>query len=139
MGGVERAFDRRAAGRCGFGRDLSLHKPQEFSEVFSSRCTCRGDFFFVLHWKENGKGFARLGLVISKKHARSAVLRNAIKRQAREAFRLRREELPALDLVLRVARPVPKLEKKRWRAEIEALLGRVAVVAGTAQQSERPA
>lgn len=63
--------------------------------------------------------------MIPKKLARSAVLRNAIKRQAREAFRHKCASLPAVDLVLRLTRPVTVMEKSLWRAEIEALLDRL--------------
>lgn len=64
-------------------------------------------------------------MVIPKKQARTAVLRNAIRRQAREAFRLKRTGLPAFDLVLRLVQPVTAMEKTAWRAEIETLLDRL--------------
>ncbi len=83
-------------------------------------------------------GRPRLGLVIPKKLARRAVLRNAIKRQAREAFRLRRTNLPALDLVLRLARPVSGMEKKRWRAEIDDLFERLVSSEKRPLQNEAP-
>lgn len=119
------ASGRRGFGRSGFGREFRLLDAKEFSEVFSARRVCRGGNLFLLHFRENGLGRPRLGLVIPKKQARNAVLRNAIKRQAREAFRLKRADLPALDLVLRLTRPVSAMEKKRWRAEIEALFGQL--------------
>lgn len=69
--------------------------------------------------------------MIPKKQARAAVLRNAIKRQARELFRLRRAGLPPFDLVLRLARPVGSAaacaaainpqSQAAWRAEIVGL------------------
>lgn len=75
---------------------------------------------------------ARLGLVIPKKQARTAVLRNAIKRQARELFRHRRSALPPLDLVLRLAQSVEcpggvidRQAKAAWRAEIAVLFERL--------------
>ncbi len=70
--------------------------------------------------------------MIPKKQARAAVLRNAIKRQARELFRLRRKDLPSMDLVLRLARPavlpvrvIDRQIKAEWRAEIGALFARL--------------
>jgi len=45
---------------------------------------------------------ARLGLIIGKRYAPHAVTRNALKRVIREAFRLRRHELPARDYVVRL-------------------------------------
>lgn len=62
---------------------------------------------------------SRLGLVIPKRLARHAVLRNSIKRQAREAFRHHYEILPAVDLVLRLS---------RWPKEIAVLVATPAVL-----------
>ncbi|WP_131112358.1 ribonuclease P protein component [Sulfuricystis thermophila] len=112
-------------GRFGFGRCFRLLRPQEFSAVFHARQVVRGERF-ALHFRENALKHPRLGLVLPKKQARSAVLRNAIKRQAREAFRLKRPGLPALDIVLRLLRPVAAIEKSVWRTEIEGLLDRLA-------------
>jgi ribonuclease P protein component len=62
---------------------------------------------------------SRLGLVIPKRLARRAVLRNTIKRQAREAFRHHCETLPTVDIVLRLA---------RWPKEIAILVATPAVL-----------
>ena len=81
----------------------------------------------------------RLGLVIPKRQAKTAVLRNAIKRQARELFR-RRTDLPAMDAVLRLAqpvrldRPISRTDRLGWRNEIDRLLGQLAA-AGRKQAS----
>jgi ribonuclease P protein component len=122
-----------SAENFGFDRQFRLRAAAEFSEVFAARRVLRGDCF-ALHYRPNGKPYARLGLVIPKKQARVAVLRNAVKRQARELFRQRRAGLPPLDLVLRLARPLQKpgqpaatasltdpQHRANWRAEIGAL------------------
>ena len=46
-------------------------------------------------------GVARLGLLISRRHAARAVERNSIKRCIREAFRLEQERLGSIDLLVR--------------------------------------
>lgn len=100
----------------------------QFAEVFAARKVLRGARF-ALHYRPNGLPAARLGLVIPKKQARSAVLRNAIKRQAREVFRRRRASLPCADLVLRLGSPVgtdDKAARVAWREEIATLLGQFA-------------
>ncbi|MBA3033715.1 MAG: ribonuclease P protein component [Gammaproteobacteria bacterium] len=119
-----------SAENFGFDRQLRLRVAAEFSEVFAARRVLRGACF-ALHYRPNDKPHARLGLVIPKKQARDAVLRNAIKRQARELFRLRRAGLPPIDLVLRLARPLDPAGPARrvidpqaraaWRTEIGAL------------------
>jgi ribonuclease P protein component len=46
-------------------------------------------------------GTARLGLLVSRRHAARAVERNRIKRCIREAFRLEQQNLGALDVLVR--------------------------------------
>ena len=46
-------------------------------------------------------GRARLGILISRKHAARATVRNRIKRCIREAFRLEQAGLGALDVLVR--------------------------------------
>lgn len=88
--------------------------------------------YFDLHFRREGtagaSSEARLGLVIAKKFARRAVLRNLLKRIGREAFRHARPGLPSRDLVLRLARPLPRgdrEERQAWRADIDGLLARL--------------
>lgn len=120
----------------GFGRQHRLLAAAQFGAVFAARRTIRGPRF-VLHYLSGSvetPAGVRLGLVIPKKQARSAVLRNAIKRQAREVFRHRRNELPVLDIVLRLAQPVnshEKPERAAWRAEISGLLDQASQKART--------
>jgi len=94
-----------APGDRRFAREYRLLRPQDFERVFAARHSLRSGAL-VLHYLPNGLTGARLGLVIPKKLASRAVLRNAIKRRMREAFRQCRGELPALDLVVRLLRPV---------------------------------
>lgn len=108
----------------GFRRQHRLLKPTEFSDVFAARRVLRS-LHFALHFKDNGLPHARLGLVIPKKLAHAAVLRNAIKRQAREVFRLCCFNMPARDLVLRLTQSVSTPDKEAWRGEITALLARM--------------
>lgn len=113
--------------KSGFSADFRLHEAGEFSAVFSQRRVLRGHLFDI-HYRPNGGDSARLGLVIAKKLARRAVWRNAIKRTGREAFRLSRGGLPAMDLILRLAKPVREVNdaaRSGWRTEIEALMARL--------------
>lgn len=108
-----------------FGRQSRLLTAERFTQVFSGRQVLRGTNF-VLHFLANDQADSRLGLVIPKKQARTAVLRNAIKRQAREMFRKSRSSLPAVDVILRLARPltgqkVDAVARAAWRAEMALL------------------
>lgn len=81
--------------------------------------------YFVLHYRPSESSSARLGVVVAKKLARRAVLRNLIKRMAREHFRLTRESLPAHDLILRLNAPALTVSKRALRGDLSALFRRL--------------
>lgn len=117
--------------KASFSYVQRLHTPKEFSAVMAARRVVRGESFDLHFSRAASDGTARLGWIVPKRLARAASLRNAIKRQGREAFRLMAGGIPAGDLVLRLKRPLAgiraadKLQRKAWRAEIEVLLRRV--------------
>lgn len=125
---------------AGFKPAFRLLQPWEYTEVFKNRRVLRSRHF-ALHYHLTGTlqrplPTARLGLVVPKKNARDAVLRNAVKRQIREAFRQRRPQLPLGDLVLRLAQPIDrpdyrldKASKVAWRLEIESLFDKLTQAA----------
>jgi ribonuclease P protein component len=112
-----------------FAAEYRLHTPAEFAAVFGQR-QVRTSRLFNLHFRSGIGNCPRIGLVIPKKNARSAVLRNLLKRIAREAFRNVRADLPPVDLVLRLAKPVVGVDgsdrdgskRRAWRMEIDVLL-----------------
>lgn len=116
--------------QAGFNRERRLHQPKEFAAVLSASKVFRGESFDLLFLDTGTRTQARLGLIVPKRLARAASLRNAIKRQGREAFRLSLARFADCDVVLRLRRPVAKAEPRRqlkaWRTEIEALFGRLA-------------
>lgn len=62
---------------------------------------------------------ARLGLIVGKRAIAKAHERNRLKRVAREVFRLKRSELPALDIVLQVRGPI---DSRALRSKLEDML-----------------
>jgi len=56
-------------------------------------------YTFFLERRDAGR--ARLGLLVTRKHARQATDRNRIKRCIREAFRLEQDVLGPMDLLVR--------------------------------------
>ena len=64
----------------------------------------------------NDRDNPRLGLVISRKAARTAVARNRIKRLVRESFRHAQQPLGGLDIVV-IGRPGIALQANRGIAE----------------------
>lgn len=80
-----------------FRRSQRLLKPGEFQQVFAhGRRLGNRSFGWVV--KRNDVDHARLGLAISKKVDKRAVVRNRIKRVVRAWFA--QAELPAVDLVV---------------------------------------
>lgn len=55
---------------------------------------------FLLRWVASPAGSARLGLAVSRKVSKRAVVRNRVKRIARESFRRQRAALPAVDILV---------------------------------------
>lgn len=56
---------------------------------------------FTFYLGQRDAGRARLGLLVTRKHAADAAERNRIKRCIREAFRLEQDKLGALDVLVR--------------------------------------
>jgi ribonuclease P protein component len=105
----------------------------------ASRSRLFGDCFELRYQKRIpageslATGRARLGLIVPKRLAKRAVLRNLLKRLAREAFRHSQHRLPPMDFILRLSRtplaPGQKVDaacRRTWRRNIDALLAGAA-------------
>jgi ribonuclease P protein component len=93
-----------------FPRAARLLDPDDFVRALKTRAQ-RGRFLWVYRrYAElpttDACARPRLGLMISKKNARTSVLRNAIKRRIREQFRVRQRVLPIAQYVVRLSAPV---------------------------------
>ncbi len=81
----------------------------------------------MLHYQPRAAGLteARLGLVVGKKLLKRSVDRNKVKRIIREQFRCQRINLPACDLVVRLAvKPAP-LDGKLLASDFLALIDKL--------------
>jgi ribonuclease P protein component len=119
--------------RATFPAAARLHRPTEFAAALSGRRISRGAYFVVTaHFASQPTGTverselpspiidanlsvssaptcARLGLVMAKRFAQHASTRNALKRVVREAFRIKRLELPVADFVVRLNKRIESL------------------------------
>ncbi len=76
-------------------------RPREYTEVFSKNKYRSGDNCWLLLAKPNNLNQNRIGLVISKKVSKKAVVRNRLKRIIRENFRQKSNtEFSGFDIVV---------------------------------------
>jgi len=83
------------------------------------------DALFLVLTRPNEAGRARLGLAVGIKAAGNAVKRNRIKRLARESFRDRQHELPALDVVVNARPAATTSSSAEIRASLQAHWDRI--------------
>lgn len=91
----------------GFNHRLKISSPSDYQRVFAKAIKSGSSAFTILA-TSNNLDRPRLGLAIAKKHCRRAVDRNRIKRQIRESFRLHKDTLPAVDVVVLAKHPTNK-------------------------------
>ena len=89
---------------CAFGKSKRLLNARDYAGVFDNPDAKASHKHLLLLARLNQRDQNRLGLVIAKKHVKTAVQRNRIKRLAREFFRTLPQSEPAVDVVL-LARP----------------------------------
>lgn len=90
-----------------FPRSARITRAAEFGEVFAGRVRISATRLSLrLKIRPEPDVGARLGMAISKRNAKTAVLRNRIKRLLRDRFRHLRQQLPAVDLVVQLRGPI---------------------------------
>ena len=115
-----------------FPRDARLLESDDFARALKTRAQ-RGKLLWVYRRAVEpataqplSDQRPQLGLMIGKRFARTAVLRNAIKRRIREQFRLRQGVLPPLQFVARLNAPVSTKDVGEVVAEWVGVLDREA-------------
>ena len=91
---------RESRARFGFTAQLRITLRRDFERLLKLglRRSASGYTFYL---ERRPEGPPRLGILVSLRHSRKAVRRNAIKRSIREAFRLEQGQLGALDILVR--------------------------------------
>ena len=123
------------SGKARFGTDRRLHLPREFAAAMARKRVLRGERFDLHLGEKTESSCARLGLIVPKRLAHAASLRNAVKRQGREAFRqichgLERDVVLRLKVKQRKQADGLQEQKRSWRGEIDALLRQAAEMSG---------
>lgn len=105
-----------------YPRTCRLTRPSEFQYVFERglhrRVQVQGLFARV---RESSSSQARLGFALSKRSLKHAVDRNRVKRLTRESFRLHRERLPKLDMVIITQSEVAQLNNAAILQQLDIL------------------
>jgi ribonuclease P protein component len=79
----------------------------------------------MLHYRPNGSESARVAVVVAKKVAKRANVRNLVKRIAREIFRRQRVLIPPYDLIVRLHAPVATATRAEMNQDLLQLLSRL--------------
>ena len=100
----------------------------QFDHVFQLPTRVHGQWFLILARASDGS-HPRLGMAFSKRVIRTAVSRARLKRLVRESFRLKREDLPIVDIVVlaRKGKSLPK-DNAALRADLQEMWGRLTAL-----------
>lgn len=103
-----------------FPRSHRLITKAEFKTVFDEPLKVSQRCFMIL-FRSNEKKHARIGIIVGKRVANSAVDRNRIRRVIRDSFRLNQEKLAGLDIVVIARQQCDTLTKSKIRKGIDDL------------------
>ncbi len=105
-------------GRLILPRESRLLSGGDFRRVFDQRRVVSNDLFRI-HFADAEQ--ARLGMAVSRRVSPRAVVRNRIRRQVRESFRLTRNGLAMLDFVVLAKPAAAAANRHRLRQAIDQL------------------
>ncbi len=97
---MRRNIKQARQSRFGLGAENRLARKADFERLLRDGMR-KNRSGYTLYFLTRAEGSARLGILISRKHAARATVRNGIKRRIREAFRLEQAALGALDVLVR--------------------------------------
>ena len=100
----------------GFSANYRILKSADFLKLSRQGKTLRAPAFKIQILANNLK-HPRLGITVSRHASKKAKVRNTIKRQVREDFRLRKHHLPSLDLVFIANTSTGMLSRKELSLE----------------------
>ena len=92
---------------------------KQFRDVFRGSLVSQ-DRYYRVKGLPNNENYPRLGLAVSRRVNKHAVVRNQIKRIVRESFRTNKETLTGLDIVVVARQAASEATKK----ELAAAIGR---------------
>jgi len=109
----------------GLPRHSRLLRPSDFAALRGNSQRIATGCFIAEH-RRNEQSMARLGIAVSRRVDKRAVVRNRIRRVIRESFRLHRAGLPAADILVIVRVQSAEVANAQLRADIETIWRRLA-------------
>ena len=107
-------------------RRYRIPRREGFSRILRKRALT--NVWFAVHSELNLTGHARLGMSVSKRITPSSAQRNYIKRLIREHFRQCARKGNAVDLVVRLRKPLEQKDIPKARAALGEMLESVLAV-----------
>lgn len=108
----------------GFSADQRLKKPSDFKRVYQSKQWGSSEHF-TFNVLANEKERFSLGVTVSKKVSKSAVVRNRIKRQIKEFYRLRQHEITGASLVITAKANCAQASDQQRQTSLEVLWNKI--------------
>jgi ribonuclease P protein component len=102
-----------------FNRESRLLTPDDFQKVFKKAKRFNSQHITLLLTPATAN--SRIGFAIAKKRIKLAVQRNRIKRIVRDSYRLKKSQLPNVDMVIMAKTGIEKLENQAIHQQIEKI------------------
>ncbi|KAA3607910.1 MAG: ribonuclease P protein component [Planctomycetota bacterium] len=124
-GSHETAFFQPPASRRDLPKSCRILQGKDFRRAYAKGLRARGPHILLVAAPGLNPNTARLGLSVGRKFSKLAVRRNRARRVIREAFRLCRSELPALDMVVMPLNPRKPFQTQVIRDELVTLTAKI--------------
>lgn len=108
-----------------FTKEQRLLTPAAFREVFDAPERKLHQSHLMAFVRTNTHHQPRIGMAITKRKVPTAVVRNLIKRQIREQFRLQASHLESKDVVFIVKKSVKGISNKEMKNQINAIFKKI--------------
>jgi len=111
-----------------YPRTAALRQPADFTALRRQGKRLAARFFQAQYRINEAAPAARLGMAVSRRVSKRAVVRNRIRRIIRESFRLHRALLPACDVLVIANTIAAQQSNQDLRGDIEAVWARLAAL-----------
>lgn len=108
-----------------FTKEQRLLTPAAFREVFDAPERKLHQSHLMAFVSTNTHAQPRVGMAITKRKVPTAVVRNLIKRQIREQFRVKAIDLENKDIVFIIKKSIKGIDKKELKNEINAIFKKI--------------